>query len=200
MLSDVDGDGLVPDLVATSGWQQHHCPAAAGHRQPGGPLNPALQIPAGTDPGSLATIDFDEDGNMDLASVTTDLAGNRIVRVLQNDGNLSFTSLDLAEGEFPLLVDAGDIDGNGTIDLITIGDGGGSLLRGPSPLLALRATESLCNCPGDSDCNGTVDVEDLLGVIADYGCSRDCIADVNDDGLVDVEDVLVVISGWGDCS
>ena len=135
---------------------------------------------------------------MDLASVTTDGGGNRIVRVLQNDGNLSFTSLDLAEGEFPLLVDAGDIDGDGTNDLVTIGDGGSSL-RGPAPLLALRATESLCDCTGDADCSGTVDIEDLLAVIADYGCIRDCVADTTGDGIVDIEDVLAVISGWGAC-
>ena len=198
VVSDVDGDGLV-DLVATSGTNNTIALLLQDTASPGD-FESALQIPAGTDPGSLTTIDFDEDGNMDLASVTTDGGGNRIVRVLQNDGNLSFTSLDLAEGEFPLLVDAGDINGDGSNDLVTIGDGGSSLRSGDgTPLLALRATESLCDCDGDTDCDSDVDVEDLLSVIAEYGCTENCQADANGDGAVNVEDVLAVISGWGGC-
>jgi hypothetical protein len=55
-----------------------------------------------------------------------------------------------------------------------------------------------CNCPGDTDGNGSVDVSDLLAVIAAWNTSGGS-ADVNGDGIVDVTDLLQIIAGWGDC-
>ena len=56
------------------------------------------------------------------------------------------------------------------------------------------------SCQGDVDGNGTVGVEDLLAVIADWNCSSDCTADINGDLLVNVGDLLLVIGGWGNCN
>ncbi|MCI0676324.1 MAG: PQQ-dependent sugar dehydrogenase [Phycisphaerales bacterium] len=53
-------------------------------------------------------------------------------------------------------------------------------------------------CPEDVDGDGTVNVVDLLAVIAAWG-SADPAADVNDDGTVNIEDLLQVVGGWGDC-
>ena len=41
-------------------------------------------------------------------------------------------------------------------------------------------------------------VDDLLAVIADWGCSG-CSADIDGDGFVGVNDLLSIISGWGSC-
>ncbi len=57
-----------------------------------------------------------------------------------------------------------------------------------------------CECLGDIDGNGSVDVSDLLTIIADWGCSTVCDGDANADGSVDVADLLAVISSWGDCA
>ncbi|MEE2906418.1 MAG: dockerin type I domain-containing protein [Planctomycetota bacterium] len=51
-------------------------------------------------------------------------------------------------------------------------------------------------CPGDVDGNGTVDVSDVLQVIAAWA-SDDSDADLNGDGTVNVDDMLLVLGGFG---
>ena len=55
------------------------------------------------------------------------------------------------------------------------------------------------SCPGDLNGDGTVDVSDLLAVVASWGPCTDCIADLDGNGTVDVADLLELISLWGDC-
>jgi hypothetical protein len=55
-------------------------------------------------------------------------------------------------------------------------------------------------CGADINCDGVVDVTDLLAVIAAWGdCPEEaaCPEDINGDGVVDVTDLLAVIAGWG---
>ncbi|MHC4911129.1 MAG: hypothetical protein ACYTF9_15590, partial [Planctomycetota bacterium] len=47
-------------------------------------------------------------------------------------------------------------------------------------------------CPADATGDNVVDVEDLVTVILDFGCSDDCPGDVNGDGPTDVEDLIEV--------
>ena len=54
------------------------------------------------------------------------------------------------------------------------------------------------SCPSDINGSGTVDIIDLLSVLAEWGNDGGA-ADVNADGLVDVEDLLTVIAAWGPC-
>ncbi|MCH2134075.1 MAG: right-handed parallel beta-helix repeat-containing protein [Phycisphaerales bacterium] len=57
----------------------------------------------------------------------------------------------------------------------------------------------ICNCSGDVNDDGVVNVTDILIVIAEYG-SDSPLGDVNDDGLVDVNDLLQVLTEFGlDC-
>jgi hypothetical protein len=53
-------------------------------------------------------------------------------------------------------------------------------------------------CPGDTNADGIVDVEDLVTVITTWG-QPDGAGDVSGDGDVDVEDLVMVITGWGEC-
>jgi hypothetical protein len=53
-------------------------------------------------------------------------------------------------------------------------------------------------CPADVDGSGTVDVSDLLAVLAAWGGS-DPDADLNGDGNVDVTDLLNLLAAWGPC-
>jgi DNA-binding beta-propeller fold protein YncE len=61
-----------------------------------------------------------------------------------------------------------------------------------------RPTCTCGGCPEDVNGDGTVDVLDLLAVIAAWG-NPGGPEDVNEDGVVDVLDLLAVISAWGPC-
>jgi hypothetical protein len=56
------------------------------------------------------------------------------------------------------------------------------------------------DCVGDINGSGTVDVVDLLSLLAVWGsCPDGCDQDLNSDGIVDVSDLLIVIAAWGPC-
>ena len=54
-------------------------------------------------------------------------------------------------------------------------------------------------CPGDTDQSGSVDVDDVLAVVSDWGPCPTCPGDVTEDGVVNTDDVLAVLAAWGDC-
>ncbi len=54
-------------------------------------------------------------------------------------------------------------------------------------------------CSGDVTGNGEVDINDVLLVLSDFGCTSNCEADVTEDGVVNIDDVLVVLSDFGGC-
>ena len=55
-------------------------------------------------------------------------------------------------------------------------------------------------CPADSNNNGTVNVTDLLALLAKWGpCSAPCPADNTGDGTVNVTDLLALLASWGAC-
>ena len=56
-------------------------------------------------------------------------------------------------------------------------------------------------CLGDIDNNLSVDVNDLLGVLSNFGLEGDIIEDIDMNGVVDVNDILGVLSNYGtDCN
>jgi len=55
------------------------------------------------------------------------------------------------------------------------------------------------DCPGDTDGSMTVDVNDILTVISQWGACPTCGGDVTEDGLVSVDDMLLIIAAWGPC-
>ena len=55
-----------------------------------------------------------------------------------------------------------------------------------------------CQCIGDIEGDGSVDVGDLL-LIIDYWGSTNPAGDLNGDGSVNVTDLLIVVGNWGPC-
>ncbi|MCH2149541.1 MAG: FG-GAP-like repeat-containing protein, partial [Phycisphaerales bacterium] len=196
-LADLDGDGI-RDIVATSA-ANGNIALLLGAADPGN-FDNALFIPVGSEPSGIAAHDFDGDGNVDLAAVVVNDDGGRIVRVLQNEGGLSFTTVDTAQGESPVLLSLGDINGDGNDQLVTVGSA--TSLSGEETTVALRDVTQI-DCPGDVDSNGVVNIEDLLAVISQFGndCEggESCWADCDDNGMINIEDLLVVIGGFGNC-
>jgi hypothetical protein len=48
--------------------------------------------------------------------------------------------------------------------------------------------------PGDFNGDGQFDVNDLLILIANYGCEgEECIGDINEDGLTNILDILIFL-------
>ena len=52
-------------------------------------------------------------------------------------------------------------------------------------------------CVGDIDNNLSVDVNDLLGVLSNFGLEGDIIEDIDNNLVVDVNDILSVLSNYG---
>lgn len=75
----------------------------------------------------------------------------------------------------------------------------------PSPTsgLAILKVENLPEpkcAVADLNCDGVVNVSDLLMLLSAWGgCPRDndCPADLNNDGVVDVSDLLMLLANWG---
>ena len=57
--------------------------------------------------------------------------------------------------------------------------------------------EDDCSLVGDLNCDGVVDLSDLLELLSAWGpCPAACAADLNDDGEVDLGDLLILLATW----
>jgi hypothetical protein len=54
-------------------------------------------------------------------------------------------------------------------------------------------------CLADIDGSNSVDVDDLISLIGQWGPCNDCNADLTHDGEVGADDLLMVLSAWGSC-
>lgn len=196
--NDIDGDGDV-DIMLTS----MSTNGLIVLRQIGpGAFGNSLYTDLGTAPTQIVSMDLNGDGSIDLAALTTDSTMARVVRVMQNDGNLAFTAVDSASGDNPLVFGAGDVTGDGVPDLVTVG--GATSFAGPGGGQVLSLREQVtAPCPADTDDNGTVNIDDLLNVIGQFGedCASlgGCTADIDGDSDVDIDDLLLVIAAFGPC-
>ena len=166
---------------------------------------PPLVFPVAESAGSLALLDFDVDGDADIAVVATKEDGTRVVKLLRNDSDLYGGSILVFSGaeDLPSVVDvallaSGDLDRDGSEDLVTIGERLDRAGRGG--LATSLDVYQNARCTGDANGDQTVDVADLLAVIAAWGECSGCTCDFNQDGVVDVNDLLEVIGSWGICA
>ena len=199
---DVNGDGN-GDICVTSTTNGTVAILLQDAGSPGDFL-PAIFVPVGGGPTRITSVDFDNDGNIDLAAIVQEMNPSSglvepVVRVLQGNGNLSFTSLETAWDEGVVLVDSGDVSGDGASELVTIGGGASFRGGGDSPLLSLRNVTTP-TCPGDFDGTGDVGIDDLLILLGEFAdCTSGCQSDIDNDSDVDIDDMLTLIGAWGVC-
>jgi hypothetical protein len=62
---------------------------------------------------------------------------------------------------------------------------------------AVFTAPTSCFCPRDLNLDGQVDVQDLLVILAEIGCTANCSADLNNDGSVGSSDVLIFLPDYG---
>jgi len=70
----------------------------------------------------------------------------------------------------------------------------------PAVLIQGKVEVPQCPIPADLNCDGVVNVSDLLILLGDWGACTEpdaCPADLNDDGVVNVSDLLLLLSNWG---
>jgi hypothetical protein len=197
--SDLNDDGFADVVVA--------CPDSdvicVLRGEPDGSLAGVLSLPVGDEPSSLALLDFDNDGDDDIAIIASNANDNRVIALYRNDtslngGNLMFaidTTLD--EGLNPVLVANGDINGDIIDDLVSIN---ATFSYRGAETNELKIRKPIGGCPADFDGNGFVDVEDLLQLIGAWQLTGPRPQDINGDQVVNVEDLLILIAAWGSCS
>jgi hypothetical protein len=153
-----------------------------------------ITIPMGTvaaSPSGVATGDFDNDGNMDIA--VTDMANNRVLVLLGNGDGTFQTAVSYPTGSNPVALVAQDFDGDGEPDLAVVDQGDGTTASSVSVLIGNKVNNVQ---------TGT------FGTKIDYpvGISPSAIttADFNTDGTVDLavtnkaDNTVSILPGKGD--
>ncbi len=156
--------------------------------------------------GSIVIVDLDEDNDADIGVVASTEEG-LMVKVLRNDTN-GGSQLILSDAETldtsgtPLLVSAGDLDGDDDADLITINEFAASELSGGvagNPFSAVTILPNSANIApilvGDINGDGMVNGADLGLLLSAWG-SSDPAADLSGDGLVNGADLGLLLGNW----
>jgi hypothetical protein len=55
-----------------------------------------------------------------------------------------------------------------------------------------------CYCVTDLNGSGLTEVQDILLLLADFGCASSCAADVTGDGASSVQDILTMLAAFGE--
>ena len=183
LTTDVHGDGS-PDLVAADEAQDRVI--VLRNRGDGTFLDP-VAVPVGGEPASIAAADLDGDGDVDLA-VANGATGD--VSILLNggaglNGTFAQTLVYEAGGEDPSAIAVGDVDGDGSPEVIVATASGVSILfnNGPASneLEQFSAPSVFVTAPprslvgGDFDGDGDLDLalansdDDTVSVLANDG-------------------------------
>jgi hypothetical protein len=122
---DFNGDGVL-DLAIANAFD-NNVTVLFGNGSGGFTADPSGPFPAGTQPWSLVTGDFNADGHVDIAvaSVSSD-----DVTVLLGNGSGAFTAAagsPIAIGTLPFSLTIGDFNGDGVQDLVTVNANDNSL-------------------------------------------------------------------------
>ena len=73
-------------------------------------------------------------------------------------------------------------------------------LQGTMILFKVPSPPTVAGAVGDVNLDGTVNIQDLVHVIRNFGKTGENIADTNDDGVVDIADLVNVVGSFGQLS
>ena len=174
--------------------------------QQDGTFLPALTIPVGATPRSIDAVDLNGDGDSDLAIVADDDGIGPSVQVLANridlGGGLVFEDpIAFGVNADPNFVVSADLNNDGIFDLVTVNADEGA---GTGSVTALLADPiAPVSCPWDCQAvpSGSVDVPDLLALLAAWGGPQTpgTTCDLDGCGVIAVPDLLELLANWGPC-
>ncbi|MFG0275025.1 MAG: FG-GAP-like repeat-containing protein [Phycisphaerales bacterium] len=201
-IADLNADGRPDVLVANAeevmqpdGSMQSEVSVFLNTSAPGAAgFLPAVQLPVGPALRSIESVDWDRDGDPDVALVS---GFPRAITVLRNDflpgeaGGVALApTAPVDTGAEPFLITSGDLDGDGDTDLISIGATG--VRAGES---AVETFSSAAPRPADLNGDGVVDGADLGLLLGAWGTPGPA-ADLNEDGTVDGADLGLLLGAW----
>ena len=146
--------------------------------------------------------DVDGDGTPDFAASSSQLCfgfcssgpGEVIVYSGATGDPISVFVGEVEMDVFGGALAAGDLDGDGGVDLVACAP-----FHGSGRAYLFMGEPTTAECSADVDGSGAVDVADLVAVISAWGLCGACDADIDQSGSVDVADLVAVISAWGAC-
>lgn len=162
-------------------------------------------IPIGVCYEGMRMADLDLDGDADLALLVGEITtATGSLTIYDNDGGTMVPTLTPSVGERPSGLGAGDLNGDGAMELAVSHARLGAIVPGATSPTYVYANgcadfppSLACLC--DFDGGGGVNFNDLNVLLSQFGLvGPGLIADVNEDGTVDFTDLNAVLSTFGE--
>ena len=115
-LGDFNGDGNLD--IATANFDSDNVSVLLGNGNGIFGTATSVSVGVGNGPRSIALVDFNNDGNLDIA--TANDSSNASVSVLLSNGDGSFDTFNIGVGRRSYSIAVGDFNGDGNLDIATV--------------------------------------------------------------------------------